>query len=186
MEEEEAEISPVELKDSKDGAIDIVLTVAKKISQLLEGDIDSLKLPKIITKLLKTLKAIVGLLKLEDAKDKSNAEGEKDRLEQLLQLLYAINNVLLGANNNNNQPALSQPRPSRARPSFVLAHPGLRPSGGVCVKNMKSIRVRNRAIKIKKLLPQARNINVKKNGVVVRKLVVRRKTCFPGRRARTY
>ena len=87
MEEEEAEISPVEPKDSEDGAIDIVLTVAKKISQLSEGDIDSLKLPKIITKLLKTLKAIVGLLKLEDAKDKSNAEGEKDRLEQLLQLL---------------------------------------------------------------------------------------------------
>ena len=87
MEEEEAEISPVEPKDSEDGAIDIVLTVAKKISQLSEGDIDSLKLPKIITKLLKTLKAIVGLLKLEDAKDKSNAEGEKDRLEQLLKLL---------------------------------------------------------------------------------------------------
>ena len=87
MEEEEAEISPVEPKDSEDGAIDIVLTVAKKISQFSEGDIDSLKLPKIITKLLKTLKAIVGLLKLEDAKDKSNAEGEKDRLEQLLKLL---------------------------------------------------------------------------------------------------
>ena len=77
----------MEPKDSEDGAIDIVLTVAKKISQLLEGDIDSLKLPKIITKSLTTLKAIVGLLKLEDAKDKSNAEGEKDSLEQLLQLL---------------------------------------------------------------------------------------------------
>ena len=77
IEEEEAEISQVEPKDSEDGAIDIVLTVAKKISQLLEGDIDSLKLPKIITKSLKTLKAIVGLLKLKDAKDKSNAERKK-------------------------------------------------------------------------------------------------------------
>ena len=51
----------------------------------------------------------------------------------------AINNILLRANNNNNQPALSQPESSRARPSFVLAHPGLRPSGGVGVKNMKRI-----------------------------------------------
>ena len=68
IEEEEAEISQVEPKDSEDGAIDIVL---------LEGDIDSLKLPKIITKSLKTLKAIVGLLKLKDAKDKSNAERKK-------------------------------------------------------------------------------------------------------------
>ena len=54
IDEEEAEISPVEPKDSEDGTIDIVLTVAKKIRQLLEGDIDSLKLPKIITKSLKT------------------------------------------------------------------------------------------------------------------------------------
>ena len=77
IEEEEAETSQVEPKDSEDGAIDIVLTVAKKISQLLEGDIASLKLPKIITKSLKTLKAIVGQLKLKDTKDKSNAEGKK-------------------------------------------------------------------------------------------------------------
>ena len=53
------------------------LQLQKKISQLLEGDIDSLKLPKIITKLLKTLKAIVGLLKLKDAKNKGNAKGKK-------------------------------------------------------------------------------------------------------------
>ena len=100
----------------------------------------------------------------------------------------AINNILLGPNNKNNhhQPAPSQPGPSRARPNFVPAHSSLRPSGGVGVKNIECIRVRNRAIKIKKLLSQARNIKVKKNGVVVRKMVVRRKTYFPGRRARTY
>ena len=62
-----------EPKDSEDGAIDIILTIANKISQLLEGDIGSLKLPKLLSKSLKTLKAIVGLLKVKNAKDKSNA-----------------------------------------------------------------------------------------------------------------
>ena len=62
-----------EPKDSEDGVIDIILTIANKISQLLEGDIDSLKLPKLLSKSLKTLKAIVGLLKVKNAKHKSNA-----------------------------------------------------------------------------------------------------------------
>ena len=60
-----------EPKDGKGRAIDIILTIANKISQLLEGDIDSLKLPKLLSKSLKTLKAIVG--KNSNAKDKSNA-----------------------------------------------------------------------------------------------------------------
>ena len=62
-----------EPKDNEDSAIDINLTIANKISQLLEGDIDSLKLPKLLSKSLKTLKAIVGLLKVKNAKDQSNA-----------------------------------------------------------------------------------------------------------------
>ena len=100
----------------------------------------------------------------------------------------AINNVLLGANNQAaaTQPGLSQPGPSAPRPSFSPRYPRFRPSSGIGVKNIERIPVRNKTIKIKKLLPQSKAINVKKNGVTVRKMVVRRKTYFPGRRARTY
>ena len=37
-------------------------------------------------------------------------------------------------------------------------------------------------IKIKKLLPQAKQVQVKKNGQVIRRMTVRRKSYYPGRR----
>lgn len=40
-------------------------------------------------------------------------------------------------------------------------------------------RVRARDIKIKKLLPQSKNVEVKKRGQIVRRMTVRRKTIFP-------
>ena len=101
----------------------------------------------------------------------------------------AINNVLLGDNNQAAaaQPGPSQPGPSAPRPSFSPRNPRFRPSSGIGVKNIRErIRDRNRAIKIKKLLPQSKAINVKKNGVILHQVVVRRKTYFRGRRARTY
>ena len=61
--------------DSEDGKIDIIITVARKISQLLEGVIDSLNLPRVIIKTLETLKAFVGLIK--NAKGKDDAKGKK-------------------------------------------------------------------------------------------------------------
>ena len=104
----------------------------------------------------------------------------------------AINNVLLGKRNNG--PALAAavnlPGPSSA-PSFAPAHPSRRinrsrPSGGIGVKNMERFRKRNRDIKIKKVLPQSKVVQVKKNGVVVRTMTVPRKTYFPGRRKKVY
>ena len=109
----------------------------------------------------------------------------------------AINNVLLGKINIG--PALGAPvavapaavaGPS-SQPSFAPAHPSgrlgrPRPAGGIEVKNMQAFHRRNRDIKIKKLLPQPKTINVKKIGVIVRKMVVRRRALFPGRRARVY
>ena len=58
-----------------------------------------------------------------------------------------------------------------------------RPRSGI-----KSIegRIRNRDIKIKQIIPQSRNIDVKKNGQVVRRMVVRRKTIYPGLRPVEY
>ena len=104
-----------------------------------------------------------------------------------------INNVLLGKSNVG--PTLAAPAhavagPSSA-PSFTPSHLKRRlgrprPAGGIGVKNMQAFRRRNRDIKIKKLLPQPKTINVKKNGVIVRKMVVRRRAYFPGRQARVY
>ena len=103
----------------------------------------------------------------------------------------AINNVLLGKRNIGptlRAAAANLPGPSSA-PSFAPAHPRARlgrphPSGGIGVKNVDHFRRRPRNIKINKLLPQPRVVNVKKNGVVVRKMTVRRKTYFPGGKRR--
>ena len=53
------------------------------------------------------------------------------------------------------------------------------------VKNIEG-RVRNKRFKIKRLLPQLRNTEVKKRGVVVRRMVVRRETIFPAEVRRAY
>ena len=46
-------------------------------------------------------------------------------------------------------------------------------------KNNDPIRVRNRRYKIKRHLAQPKNIDVRHNGRVVRRIVVRRKTIHP-------
>ena len=97
----------------------------------------------------------------------------------------AINNVLLGKRNVG--PALVAPAvasSSSQQPSFVSGRS--RSSGAIGVKNMQAFCKRNRDIKIKKLLPQSRVVNVIKNGVVVRKMTVRRRAYFPGRRKKVY
>ena len=53
------------------------------------------------------------------------------------------------------------------------------------IKNIEG-RIRNRDIKIKQIIPQSQNIEVKKNGQVVRRMTVRRKTIFPGNRPVKY
>ena len=51
------------------------------------------------------------------------------------------------------------------------------------VKNIEG-RMRNRTFKIKKLIAEPKNIEVKKNGQVVRKMTVRRRAIFPSERRR--
>ena len=60
------------------------------------------------------------------------------------------------------------PRGRRGRPRRQVAG----------VKNIEG-RVRNKRFKIKRLSPRPRNIDVKKRGVVVRRMFVRRETIFP-------
>ena len=46
-------------------------------------------------------------------------------------------------------------------------------------KNNDRVRVRNRRYKIKRFMLQPKNIDVKQNGRVVRRMVVRRQTIYP-------
>ena len=51
-------------------------------------------------------------------------------------------------------------------------------------KNNDQVRIRNRCYKIKIILAQPRNIDVRHNGRVVRRMVVRRSTIYPSARLR--
>ena len=59
----------------------------------------------------------------------------------------------------------------------------VRPAGRV-EKNNDRVRIRNRRYKIKKILAQPRNIDVIRNGRVVRRMVVRRSTIYSSARRR--
>ena len=58
-------------------------------------------------------------------------------------------------------------------------------STGTGVKNIES-RVRNRRFKIKGMIAQPKIVEVKKNGRVVRKMIVRRSTVYPAEVRRAY
>ena len=55
---------------------------------------------------------------------------------------------------------------------------------GMRQKNNDRVRIRNRRYKIKRFLTQLRNSDVKKNGIVVRRMIVSRKTIYPSTRRR--
>ena len=81
-------------------------------------------------------------------------------------------------------------RPSRAAKATaiainnVLARRRLRPSGGTGVKHIKT--ARNKNFKVKGLLKKPKTVNLKKGGVVVRTMTVRRKSHFPGKKPYVY
>ena len=60
-----------------------------------------------------------------------------------------------------------------------------RPRQRIGVKNIEG-RIENKTFEIKRLLAQPKNNDVKKNGVVVCKKVVRRRTIFPVEVRRVY
>ena len=55
---------------------------------------------------------------------------------------------------------------------------------GMGQKNNDRVRIRNRRYKIKRFLAQPRNIDVRQNGRVIRRTVVRRKIIYPSARRR--
>ena len=83
-------------------------------------------------------------------------------------------------------------RPNRARAAKataiainnILARKRNTPPGGTGVKRIKT--ARNKNYKVKKLLPTFKKVNVKKGGVVVRTMTVRRKAHFPRKKRYVY
>ena len=59
----------------------------------------------------------------------------------------------------------------------------VRPAG-MGQKNNDQIRITNRIYKIKRLIAQPKNVEVKRNGAVIRRMVVRGKAIFPSSRRR--
>ena len=84
----------------------------------------------------------------------------------------------------NNRPAAPQRRPRARRPrarqraNNAPNVPWFRPAGRG-EKNIDNAFIRNRGkYKIKRFLPQPKNINVKKNGNIIRKMNVRRQAVY--------
>ena len=73
----------------------------------------------------------------------------------------------------------------RPGPSNQGARRARRPRQRIGVKNIEG-RIENKTFEIKRLLAQPKNVDVKKNGVVVCKKVVRRRTIFPVEVRRVY
>ena len=100
----------------------------------------------------------------------------------------AINSTLLGTKRNI-VPALAANVDFNVASSSVPTAPVKlgrpKPSGGVGVKKIEGQK-KQKNLKIKRLLPQSRVVTVKKNGVAVRKMTVRRRSYFPGRRRKVY
>ena len=55
---------------------------------------------------------------------------------------------------------------------------------GMGQKNNDWVRIRNRRYKIRRFLAQPKNIDVRQNGGVVRRMAVRRQTIYPSSRRR--
>ena len=157
----EERLLEVKTQDSIDGSTeDTIILVVTKLISILKGNVESLKLPKIIKIRLKKLKIY---LFLTMARTKMIARMVSEKRKNLQQRLAAQ--------------AAGKPRPARVAPSHRRAING--------VKNIEE-RIRNRTFKIKKLIAHPKNIEVKKNGPVVGKMTVQRRAIFPGEQRPVY
>ena len=71
------------------------------------------------------------------------------------------------------------------KPAAAVRTPVARRRQRIGVKNIEG-RFCNRTFKIQRLLAQPKNVDVKKNGVVIQKMVVRKKIIFPAEVRRAY
>ena len=163
------------------------MLIATKIFELLQQNIDSLDIPKIFKKVLKKLKELI-------FKQQKNAEKEihSSSQETLFVEGESRERAAVAAAAARAQAATAAP-PAAAAVATVapVARPVAkrrrgRPRRQVAgVKNVEG-RVRNKQFKIKCLLAQPKNIEVKRRGVVLRRMVARRKPIFSAEVRRAY
>ena len=163
------------------------MLIATKIFELLQQNIDSLDIPKIFKKVLKKLKELI-------FKQQKNAEKEihSSSQETLFVEGESRERAAVAAAAARAQAATAAP-PAAAAVATVapVARPVAkrrrgRPRRQVAgVKNVER-RVRNKQFKIKCLLAQPKNIEVKRRGVVLRRMVARRKPIFSAEVRRAY
>ena len=64
--------------DREDDTLDIIILAASKLHELLKGDIDALKLPQILKKSLKLLKAFIKFIKIKKIVETFNNPLDKE------------------------------------------------------------------------------------------------------------
>ena len=64
--------------DREDGTLDIIILAASKLHELLNGDIDTLKLPQILKKSLKLLKTFIKFIKSKKILETFNSGPDKE------------------------------------------------------------------------------------------------------------
>ena len=162
--------------DKTDGAaLDEIILAVSKLRELLKADIDSLNLPHALKVSIKLLKTFIDFLNqskllktLKDASSKKHSSKKCTPIEGSGSNVEGDQLCTVWIKKNIGPALIGRPVPNK----------------GIGVKKMPS--KRNKGIKIKKLLSQPKMVTVKKNGQVLRKMTVRRKAYFPGRRRKIY
>ena len=193
-----SEISEVE---ETDGIVtDIILKIVLKITELIRQNIDSLPLPKILKDTLKVIKELFNGNKL--TQDSRGGQWRQNLRNVPARQAAAAKQPAAAA-----IPAPPPPPPLppvRPLPQAVVQHRararsgrarrgrvqgaipvGRRPirEGGHGEKNIDEAFIRNRGkYKIKRFLPVSKNVEVKRRGVTVRRMVARRQAIYPALR----
>ena len=162
------------------------MLIATKIFELLQQNIDSLDIPKIFKKVLKKLKELI-------FKQQKNAEKEIHSNSQgaLFVEGESRERAAVAAAARAQAATAAPPAAAAVAAAAPVARPVAkrrrgRPRRQVAgVKNVER-RVRNKQFKIKCLLAQPKNIEVKRRGVVLRRMVARRKPIFSAEVRRAY
>ena len=161
------------------------MLIATKIFELLQQNIDSLDIPKIFKKVLKKLKELI-------FKQQKNAEKEIHSNSQgaLFVEGESRERAAVAAAARAQAATAAPPAAAAVAAAAPVARPVAKRRRGRPrrqVAGVKKIegRVSNKQFKIKCLLAQPKNI-VKRRGVVLRRMVVRRKPIFPAEVRRAY
>ena len=183
-ENEKKEIGDV--TDAEDGIPDILMLITTKLLELLQQNIDSLNIPNILKKALKKLKKTYIYTKKMQRKRFTAAAKRHYSLRA-----NPARAAVAAAAARAQAATAAPPAAAGAAAGASVARPAPKGRRGrprrqvVGVNNIEG-RVRNKRFIIKRLLPQPRNIEVKKRGVVVRRMVGRRETIFPAEIRRAY